>query len=489
MSIRPRLGSETRSLSAFGLGVLVAGVGLLSGSGRATELRLMGMGELNLVVEDEGLMVNLYDFGGNVAGLYLDEPMSTLTGVFSYGIMSISEPGDASEDPLEMSYFGDPMKQKIMSYLPAFHRMNLPARMPLGVDLVYRMESSAVGVKAEFARDEEEFVWWSVIPERSGVGTRTLAMFPSTVLEYNVLFADRVSLGVEAGYLRMAQSTDPGTNDLTVNSFGGGFGVGFFLSETATVGGKVDFVRPELHVGAEDTTVSGGGFGISMQGLYHLFGLFRAGANLRYRTVSGSPVLGTSDVTADIRSGNTSDLVFETKALTSFFLIPTQLGVSIGYTRESIDFEGVQTLEEGKQTEVGVFEGDIWTIPISVGVVYATPGVTAGGELHYTRGGETREETASPVGSSVLSFNLGTEVGFGWAAVRSGLVMSRSDPDRDVEHDGWTTKKFTVGLGLSAPSNKLQGDLAYNYVVRTFEEDPDVKTSTNLFAAGFRLLF
>jgi hypothetical protein len=443
----------------------------------------MGMGELSLVLEDEARMVNLYDFGGNVAGLYLDEPMSTLTGEFSYGRMSTSGPEGLSGSYSKMSYFGDPVQEKIIGHFPSFYSMALPAGMPLGVDLVHRMESSAVGIKTELA--------WvkTTSPDTGAAETRTLSMFPSTVLEYNILFADRVSLGLEASYLRAKQSTDPGTRDLTMSSFGGGFGVGLLISETVTVGGKVDFVKPQLQVGIEDTTVSGGGFGISMQGMYHVFGLFRAGANLRYRTISKNPILEALNVAADTRAANTSDLVFQTKALTTFFLIPTQLGVSIGYTRESVDFEGVEALEEGKQAEVGVFEGDFSTIPISFGVVYTTPGVTAGGELHYTMGRETRKGDDTSVGSSILSLNLGTEVGFGVAAIRSGFIMSTSDPDNGAEHDASTTKKFTLGLGLSHPGRNLQGDLAYNYVISTFEEAPDVETNTNLFSLGFKLLY
>ncbi len=55
----------------------------------ATKSRLSGMGDLSIVIEDESNMINLWDFGGNPAGLLNDESSSVVRGDF---LLSTEEP-------------------------------------------------------------------------------------------------------------------------------------------------------------------------------------------------------------------------------------------------------------------------------------------------------------------------------------------------------------------------------------------------------------
>lgn len=493
-------GGEMTTLKVLSCSILILGLCCLSGSGQATEVRLMGMGELRLVVEDEANMINLYDFGGNVAGLYLDEPLSALNGGFSFGTMSVSDSGGAVDSMPKMTYFGKPFQEILMGFIPASYKMALPAGGPLGGDFVYRMEGSALGITGDFAQAKATFE--EMDPEQS----ITLNVFPSTIVKYNTLLADQFSLGLQGGYVRAKQTTDPETGELTMNNFGGGLGIGVLLSEAVTLGGTFNYLKPKFEAGMQDTTLIIDGdtllfedfsadldesvLGFGAQGIFHVPGMLKAGAKLGYNSLSGDATMAVSDTTIDMGSVKSSGLALETKALTTFLLVPVQLGASFGYMSESVEFQEPEGTEPTKQAELMGFEGDLSTIPIGLGIIYATPMVTAGGEFHYTMGKETQEGSDTTTSSSVLTFNLGTEVSFGAAAIRGGFVMGKSDPDKDMEDDELTTKKFTLGLGFTPPGSMFKGDFAYNYVTTSPDEsETEEKTSTNLFALGIKFFF
>jgi hypothetical protein len=227
-----------------------------------------------------------------------------------------------------------------------------------------------------------------------------------------------------------------------------------------------------------------------MQGIFEAPGVLKAGAKFGYSSLSGDASTVISDSTIDMGSVKSSGLALETKALTTFPLVPVQLGASFGYMSQSMEYEEPEGMEPAKQAELMGYEGDVSTIPLGFGIVYATPMVTAGGEFHYTMARETPEGADTSTNSSRLTFNVGTEVSFGAAAVRGGFVLAKSDPDKDIEDDGLTTTKFTLGLGFTPPGSMLRGDLAYNYITTSPDEnDAEEKTSTNLFALGVKLLF
>jgi hypothetical protein len=50
----------------------------------ATKSRLLGMGDLSIVIEDESNMINLWDFAHNPSGLLGDESGSVIRGDFLY---------------------------------------------------------------------------------------------------------------------------------------------------------------------------------------------------------------------------------------------------------------------------------------------------------------------------------------------------------------------------------------------------------------------
>lgn len=470
-----------RVLKSVSLSILILGGCCLSDKGLTTELRLMGMGELRLVVEDEANMINLYDFCGNVAGLYMDEPMSTLNGSFNYGTVTQSD-SSGTVDP-KVSYLGQLLPDILMSCIPDAYKIALPAGPPLGADFVYRMESSAISVRGDFAHLKATFE--QTEPEQS----ITLDVFPSSIVQYNTLFADRFSLGLQAGYLQAKQTADPEISESTMNNFGGGLGIGLFLSEFTTLGGTFNYIKPKIEVGI-DTSLDKSGFDFGVHGIFQTPGLFKAGAKFNYNSLSGDASMKMADTTSNIGSLKGSGYGLETKALTTFFLVPVQLAASFGYIRESEKFEESEEVVSVKQVDLGTFDRSISTIPIGLGVIYATPMVTTGGEFHYTTGEETDKIADTSLSSLQLSFNLGTEVNFGVAAIRGGFVMAKSDPDKVREGDEFTTKKFTLGLGLTPPGSMFKGDLAYNYITTSPDENPrKEKTATDLFSLGIKFFF
>jgi hypothetical protein len=64
---------------------------LLPSLGFATKSRLMGMGDLSIVIEDESNMISLWDFTGNPAGLLSDEETSAICSDFLYDDYEIQD--------------------------------------------------------------------------------------------------------------------------------------------------------------------------------------------------------------------------------------------------------------------------------------------------------------------------------------------------------------------------------------------------------------
>lgn len=484
-----------RKLELLGIIFAISAFCFLGSDSQTTEVRLMGMGELHLVIEDEANMVNLYDFGGNVAGLYLDEPMSAVEGGFSYGTITLSD-SSGTVDP-KVNYLGQPIPDVLIDYIPDIYKTALPTGVPLGVDFVYRMEGSAIGIGGDFAQAKATFE--EMDPEQS----ITLNVFPSGIIQYNTLFADQFSLGLQAGYLGAKQTADPEMLESKLSNFGAGLGIGLFLSEAATLGGKFNYMKPKLETEIDSVLfdefefigfsadLDGNGFDFGVQGIFHLPGMLKAGAKIGYNSLSGDASMEMLDTTYDIGSITSSGLTLQTRALTTLPLLPVQFAASLGYISEAAKFEpSAEMLVPVKQDELRGFEGSLSTIPIGLGLIYATPLVTAGAELHYASGKETDELADTTLSSSTLSFNLGTEVGFGVANIRGGIVMAKSDPDKDTEKDEFTTKKFTLGLGLTPPGGMFRGDFAYNYITTSPDENPtEQKTTTNLFSMGIKFFF
>jgi len=478
--------------------VLIPTMLLLSSTTQTTELRLMGMGDLRLVVEDESNMLNLYDFGGNVAGLYLDEPMSTLKGGFSYGGVSFSDTGGTLEEMPKVTYLGQPVPENVMGYIPAPYRDMLPAGGPLGVDVSYRMEASAIRVRGDYANAKLTFE--EMDPEQSV----TVNTFPSTMAQYSTLFADQLSLGLQVGYLRAKQTADPELLESTVSNFGAGLGIGFYLSEVVGLGATFNYMKPKFETGIDSISIDGldlldfsadldgSGFDFGLQGVLQAPGLLKAGARLGFNSLSGDASVEAVDTAFDVGSVKTSGFAMQTRLLTTFPLVPLQLAASLGYMSETAKLELTEDLGSigaAKQDTLAPFEGSVSTFPIGIGFVYSTPMLTLGGEFHYSSVTAKEEESDESESISTTGFNLGAEVPLVVAALRGGLVYSKSNPEEDSGTDPMTMTKYTVGVGVTPPGSMVKADFAYNYISHKIDDDAETKMTTSLFSVGLKFYF
>ena len=100
----------------------------------ATSLRIIGMGSLDLIVEDESNRINLFDYGGNIAGLYGDEMGSFIETYVTYGTIRNSD-FNGERDP-QVTYWGDNIPTDIM--FAGFNTTSLEG-IPVGAVCTYRM--------------------------------------------------------------------------------------------------------------------------------------------------------------------------------------------------------------------------------------------------------------------------------------------------------------------------------------------------------------
>ncbi len=453
--------------------------------GHPTELRLMGMGDIGLVVEDESNMINLYDFGGNVAALYMDEPMSTAKAGFNY--VSLTE-SDSTGDLAKLTQIGGRPPERMTDYVPLRYRWVLPEGIPLGAEMTYRTEEVAVRVAADLAHaslaDEGEEPDTSV----------TFNTLPNGVVQYSTLLGDQWALGLQVGYLRATESWDPDVLAKNTNSFSAGAGLALTVSEFVTVGGTIDYFKPTLETDTDSTAadLTGNGYDVGLQGVFRAFGLVNAGARIEYGSFSGDATGFMDDTLYETGSANSSHLSVEAKALTEFFLIPVQMGLTIGYSSQDGDVEleeGATFLGIAMEDEFERFRGGISTLPLGVGLIYSTHAVTLGGEFHYALGSVSDEATGESMGMSTIGFKVGTEVSMGIAEFRGGFVYSKSSPNEDEWFDPTTTTNFTLGAGVIPLGTPVKAEFAYNHITHSLDDGIGSEIATDLIAVGVKMYF
>ncbi len=448
----------------------------------ATPVRLLGMGDLSLVVEDESNMINLHDFGGNVAGLCLDEDRSALEGVFSYSTRELVDTNGVLEP--ELNIWGDPFPSEIVGLVdhmpPLFLIRETPVSFsPSGGSFIHRTSRMAVEARGSYSQCSSDSV---------GYLRNTNTPFGS--VRINRLLGRTFSLGLLGGYTGPKQSDSQGDHESSITNLHGGLGVGMRIGRMAVLGGNLNSNRLgiereylECHT---TTTFEGRSLGGGLQGILHIPAVLKLGINSGYGKLSTVGETNRDGSVADIGNTEQVDSRSKTRFLTTIPSLPVQLAASAGYGMTSAIFEPSLGGLPLSRTDTTYTE-----IPLGIGTVYSRSGFILGAEFHYCAAKVRDNEDDWVIRSRRMGGNLGAELSPGEAvSLRGGWAVGLEDPDLEDENDGLLTHRLTGGLGLTLPGRLLKWDLAYNHVVSYPKADSaELKRTGNLFALAIKWSF
>ncbi len=412
----------------------------------ATPLRIIGMGSLDLIVEDESNRINLFDYGGNVAGLYGDDMGSSIETYVTYGAIRNSDL-NGPRDP-KITYWGDNIPTDII--LLRYNTTSLE-NIPVGAVCTYRMS--------------EGYAF-------SGAGAYSCRKTKFEISEYNqsmpiggiIVSRDfgKYAAGLSGGYSNLVLTWDPYDikyYEMLVDIKGG---LATRLSPMLNIGISGGIAIPKTkQIGADyESSGKGKAFSGGVQCIVRVPGLLKIGTRINY--LNGKLDWDTHEMSV-------SDLDFDTRLLFSSILFPLKVGASLNYKRTHMVYNSISGLVYDVSSSGWSFFG--------IGVSYATPFLTPGIQYNLYK-------------TNQWDIRFGGEIHLSIVTLRTGYVFAKDDPDKGVDDDESNSRSITLGVGIAVPYQPFKIEIAYvNKETKPGHNPLERKEAENTIYAAFRWKF
>ncbi len=428
--------------------IIIAGFAffLIISNVRATSVRIIGMGSLELIVEDETNRVNLFDYGKNVAGFYRDEVESSIEAYITRGNISNSDSSGTGEP--EVSYWG--VNLPYLDFFSALIDLGTGVNtfsseygIPAGVKFNYRTEDGfAIGGSGAYSSSNSRYESW----DREDKVSMPLA---------NILFSKDFgvySTGAAAGFGKITYANKQDSSEMNASLKGFELGGAMHLSPMFDVGIVVGMAFPgaDLEDSWYKQSFQGNVFSMGVQSISRIPGLLKLG--VRFGGISSSLSGRTTVGNVSIESGdvNNMNFDFDSKVLFSSILTPMRAVGNIRYRKIHTTIN--DSLLLGVDNYLSVTN-------LGFGVSYALPFLTPGIQANIRNQSLTDNlGNRETMDSNMWSIRFGAELDLSIMSLRVGYVTDKEDPDRNVENDERNSRSITLGTGLSLP---FKIDIAY----------------------------
>lgn len=450
---------------------------MLFSSVYATSVRIIGMGSLDLIIEDESNRINLFDYGKNVAGLYGDENGSSIETYITYGYITNSD-SSGTRDP-EISYWGVPLPTDIFEP---------PQDIKIKVNSLSSITGIPVGANVTY-RTEGGFAF-----NCSGAFSSTRAKNDSSSREDNVSLPiggiiisrnlGRYAAGVSGGYTKITLTTNRNDNETYGILKVLDVGVAAHLSPMSEVGIRGGFAIPEggRKYWGEENSFKGKALSVGIQAITRVPGLYKFGTRINFlnSNLDGRVTPGVVSGYTGEMSG--TDFDFGSRLLIASFLFPIRLGANCDYRK----LHPVYKDDEGTTQ----FDNSLAIINFGFGVSYAMPLFTPGLQYNLYNTASTDNLDNEETRSSLWDVRFGGELSLTVVTLRAGYIIAKDDPDKDREDDESKSRSITFGTGIQLPLQPFKIEVAYiNRETKPIGNPTEQKEVDNSIYTAFKMRF
>jgi hypothetical protein len=423
-------------------------------SGAATPVRIIGMGTIDLVIEDESNRINLYDFGGNVAGLYSDERGSSAEGFISYGHVSSSDSNGPREP--EVTRWGGflPMDGGIsVNTFTAF------GGVPAGGLFTYRSPQGYAAVaKAMYSSTSSHY------ENLDRTDDATAPLF-GIAFSRNFGTFDAGATGEYSG-LTITNGRDDSEINASMKTLNGGFAAELSPLFTVGISGGLGFPAADLAISSTDFDLSGNSFSGGIQAIAKVPGLAKLGARLGFLNANLGAEASSGNVTLDLGELDFTDVDFEARALVGSMLFPLRAGAIFSYETFHPEFEG-------DITSLLDIDMRITTMDFGIGLGYVLPLITPGFQYNLSNEHAADDLNDNEVDASGWDLRFGGESRFGFLTLRGGFGIGKKDPDTDTDDDEMKKRSLSFGTTFSMPMQPYRIEFAYVNTETKPEDNPE----------------
>lgn len=444
---------------------------LLVACAASTPVRIIGMSAIDLLIEDESNRINLYDFGGNVAGLYGDERGSSFEGFLSYGRVSFSDSSGGLEP--EITRWGGFLPTDASVTVNTFTALG---GLPAGGVFTYRSpQGYAAAARAMYSSTSTYYE----SSERTDDATSPL---------FGIAFANHFGTwdaGAMGEYASIKVSNNQDDTEIYASMKTVNGGITMQVSPMFSLGfkGGLGFPAAEMDVFNTDYNASGSAFGGGIQTVGSIPGLAKIGARFDFLNANLSAEATSGNVTVDLGDLHYTDLGIDTRMLFASAFFPLRAGVMVAYGMNHPEFEG-----EGSS----LFDIDmqITTVDVSFGLGYQLPFLLPGFQYSHSNQNSDDKLNDTRVAASTWEVGVGGESSIGPFMLRGGFGMGKADPDTDVDDDEMKHRSLRFGASLAVPLQPYKFEFAFvNTETRPEENPTDSKEVDNSFHLALKLAF
>ena len=443
----------------------------------STPIRLIGLGSLNLIVEDESNKLDLFSYGMNVAGLFENEKGSTIKTFIAFG----NEKNSGTNQP-DMTYWGI----NIPSYSAAM--LNPPmtitniSGIPISANFTYRMEGGyAFDVMGGFS---------STTATEKTTNTENYSTMPIAAF---IIARDygQYSAGAGGGYTKIKFTNNENNDEVyaTLKVFNGGFGI--HLSPLFLLGINGSFGIPDADAKTTiinqvyENSFNGNAYSIGLSGIAKIPGLLKLGTNLNLLNGSLDGKAEMGNVSIDIGKASTTNFLLSSRLIFSSPLFPVKIGTNLDYGNVHPKFESPDTTLSG-------IDNTTQSTNFGFGVSYALPFFTPG--IQYDLSNSSTTDNSVTNGNTTKSrmwdLRFGGEFNLLLASLRGGYIIRKSDPDKNVDNDESHRRDIVAGVSVQPPMQPFKVEFAYkNSETKPVDTSVDQKTTDNTLYFALKMKF
>jgi hypothetical protein len=437
---------------------------------QATPVRIVGMGMLDLIVDDESNRINLFDYGLNIGALYDDERYSSLESYIVHGNVSYSDSG-GERDP-KISYWGINLPSSLaysivsLSYLEG---------VPTGASVTYRTDKEiAVNVSGFYSKAESEY---------ETANREDYISMPIGGLIFSKRFGSH-SGGIGGGFTKISLTNNQDESEVSGSLKGLEIGWCTNLTPMFDMGisGGFGLVDGKADIFGFESTVDGNAIQVGVQGIVKVPGLLRVGMKFNFINSGLDAETSAGNVTVDAGDIDFSEFEIGSRLLFSSMLMPFSLGAHVDYSGNHPVTEDANGNRQSDVSNSNFSTG----VGVSYGMPYFTPGI------QFTMSNSSREDKVYDISTSSGQWDIriGGEVVVTPVAFRAGFIMGKTDPDKDTSDDELSRRSITAGTGLQLPYNPLKFEFAFiNTVLEPVDDPEENRTTDNALNLALKMNF
>lgn len=442
----------------------------------ATPLRIIGMGSLDLIVEDESNRINLFDYGRNVAGLYNDERESSIKSYITYGKIKYSDTSGTTGP--EISYWGINLPDYFSPPIDIENTMKTLAFLegiPTGGIVTFRTEGGfafcGMGAYSSKKIKLETFVIDASSPIGCLIISKKFGMY---------------SVGLSGGYTKLTfrDNNDNFETWQTLKSIKGGIAV--CLSPLLEIGFSGGYAFPERGfkiVASEfEDLYQGNAYSGGVQVIAKVPGLLKFGTKIDFLRTDLDEKIIEGGVSLESGEVSETDFNFGSRLLFSSILFPLKAGVNYNYRRIHSIYNTIFISDFDSSSSVTDF---------GLGVSYAMPLFTPGIQYNlYNKTSTDNLDNGESTNSNKWDVRFGGEIPLTIITLRAGYVIAKEDPDTNRENDESKSRSITLGAGIQFPLQPFKIEVAYvNKETQPVDNPDDSKETENSIYAALKLRF